>query len=219
MEDGQEHRFQAAQARFNTLLTYLIELDQLTRDHPGLLLAPLEDDMGDDEDEDDEQRTTALHVLCKFLSSPHLIQSFIDMCPAALNIKDQDNYRPLGLLCMRDDVPLETIEILAEKNPDTFQIPDDNGWVPLHFACHEGSLQVVSFVATRFPDTVKMKTNDGYTPLHLHCECNTPAKDEVVELLVNAFPRALTDADDSGDTPLHSACNNGASDRVIRLLL
>jgi ankyrin repeat protein len=210
-----EHRFQAAQARFKTLLPFLIELDQLTRDHAGLLMTPLED-MGEEEDED---FATPIHFLCKYLSSPHLIQSFIDMCPDALNEGDEIGYRPLYVLCSRDDVPLQTVEALAEKNPEAFQIPDEGGWVPLHAAAEESSLQAVSFVATRFPDTAKMKTNDGFTPLHLHCERNTPAIDEVVELLVNAFPRAAIIANDNGDTPLHLACNGGASDRVIRLLL
>jgi hypothetical protein len=165
MDDFQgEHRFQAAQGRFKTLLPYLIELDQLTRDHPGLLMTPLEDmDVGEDED-DVADFATPIHYLCKFLSSPHLIQSFIDMCPDALTKQGDEGRLPLDVLCSREDVPLETVEALAEKNPEAFQIPDHNGWVPLNAACEEGSMQVVSFLVTRFPETAQMKYNNGTTP-------------------------------------------------------
>jgi hypothetical protein len=151
MNDGQED-FQAPHSGFKTLLPYVREQDQLLRDHPGLLKTPLE-------------RTTltltlkpslhptALHYLCKILSSPNWIQCFIDMCPDTLNIEDSDGHRPLALPCMRgDDVPLQTVLALAEKNPDAFQISDNDDWVPLHDACLSGAMIIVSFLATRFPE-------------------------------------------------------------------
>jgi hypothetical protein len=209
----QERRFQAAQDRFKTLLPHLIELDQLTRDFPGLLLARLEG-MG--------EHRTPLHYLCKYLSSPHLIQSFIDMGPDALyKGGEHGGVRPLGFLCSRADVPLETVETLVEKNPEAFASTDEDGCTPLHAACYVGSMQVVSCLATRFPDAAQMKSNSGEcTPLHSLCERrNTPATIEVVELLINTFPRAVTMKNIDGETPLYLACCSRASDRVIQHLV
>jgi ankyrin repeat protein len=105
------------------------------------------------------------------------------MCPEALKSDDEIGYRPLGLLCARDDVPLETVKTLAEKNSEAFQIPDTEGCTPLHDACEEGSMQVVSFLATRFPDAARVKSNNrGFTPLHCICGRDTPASVEVVSL-------------------------------------
>jgi hypothetical protein len=148
-----------------------------------------------------------------------LIQSFIDMCPDALTKQGDEGRLPLDVLCSREDVPLETVEALAEKNPEAFQIPDHNGWVPLNAACEEGSMQVVSFLVTRFPETAQMKYNNGTTPLHSVCGRDTPATVEVVELLINTFPGSATMQDSDGETPLHLACIVGASDRVIQLLV
>jgi hypothetical protein len=44
--DDDHGDLQAAQGRFTALLPYVRELDQLLRDHPGLLMMPLEEDHG-----------------------------------------------------------------------------------------------------------------------------------------------------------------------------
>jgi ankyrin repeat protein len=81
-----------------------------------------------------------------------------------------------------DNVPLETIETLAEKNPEVFQCPDGEGCIPLHVACYEGSMQVVSFLSKQFPGTTQMKTNEyGFTPLQFVCRRGDEATVKVVE--------------------------------------
>jgi hypothetical protein len=109
-------------------LENLSTIDQLKRYQPEIMLTPLLRE-NEDKDEDHEAKNheddedefvfpTPIHLLCEYASSPHLIQHCIDMCPAALSIRDADGYRPLDLLCKRDDVPLETIETLEAMNPE-----------------------------------------------------------------------------------------------------
>jgi hypothetical protein len=71
LNDGQED-FQAAQARLKTALPYLVLIDQLLRDHPGLLLSPLED-MDEHEGEVFKMKFSRLCFIISARTSPRPI--------------------------------------------------------------------------------------------------------------------------------------------------
>jgi hypothetical protein len=141
-----------------------------------------------------------------------------------LTMNDNLGRTPMGLLCGRGDVPLNTVQILATKNPKVFLQADDLGCTPLHSACGRGSMEVVSLLKNLFPETARMNCGNGWTPLHCLCARNNDqvpeATVEAVDRLLHRYPLALTmTTEESNHTPLHLACLEGASAAVIELLV
>jgi hypothetical protein len=116
-------------------------------------------------------------------------------------------------------VPIRTIEVLADKNPTAFLIAaEDDGYNPFHRACYEENMRVVPVLAKRIPEVLRMRTHGGLTALHMVAGCDI-ATVEMVELVADGFPQAMTMLSRGGHMPLHLACVNGASARVVQLLV
>lgn len=68
------------------------------------------------------------------------------------------------------------------------------------------------------PDAVQRRgTVFGWLPLHF--ACGYEASVDVVQLLLEAYPKATEVQDNDGDLPLHIACYNGLSTNIVRMLL
>jgi hypothetical protein len=216
--------FQAASVRFQTALPFLLTIDQLIRDHPGLLSTPFAIEINEDNpgrwDNDDNNNPTPLHFLCKYLASPEMIQAFIDMRGGALETPYDEVERsgPFERLCSRADVLPETIETLCKTNYEVLRTNNDWG-TPLHAACDGGSHQAIRFLLNEYPETLSVKNVNEHTPLQRIMLRINPAPVEVVELLYDGFPQALTMTDQENYTSTHLACSYGALPQVVQWLL
>jgi len=88
-----------------------------------------------------------------------------------------------------------------------------DGWgeVQSFFTFHHDMVDVVQCLVNEFPGLMSKKGNlddDWRTQLPLHYAVGNKAPIEILELLVSAYPKALTTKDSTG-TPLHIACSVG----------
>jgi len=118
--------------------------------------------------------------------------------------------------------PVSVIQEMVLENPFVASKIDDDarsGRTLLHYACEytPQNSDLIQFLLQQNPSAASnIFRRTGYTPLHAVCEGEPTL--QVVQLLVNANPKALTTQDSWGDTPLHMACGNGASLEVIEYL-
>jgi len=133
-------------------------------------------------------------------------------------ITHQDKiWRPATALVLKSRLPMETIQLIAEAWPDAVREKDDDGWLPLHYACLYGySDDVIQLLIECWPMSLHVKTEGGILPLHLALQ--PEAKLEAIQMLVHAWPEAVHEHDKDGRLPLHCACEKGCADDVIQFL-
>jgi len=119
-----------------------------------------------------------------------------------------------GLLQSIGEYEKEEGSKTVDEEEDLLSSADDNGWTPLHFACHHGHSNIVQLLVARQANCNR-ESYDSWTPLllasfHGHLEC-------VRALLKHPRiqPNKMTDIK---GTPLHQACKR-AHVPVVQLLL
>lgn len=105
------------------------------------------------------------------------------------------------------------------KYPEILQIPDNDGWLPLHLACwYCQSLDVIQMLLRLYPQAAEVSQKDGYLPLHLACYNRSSI--DTAKLLLEAYPRAVEVKNVHGDLPLHIACMvDHSSHKLIAMLV
>jgi ankyrin repeat protein len=122
--------------------------------------------------------------------------------------------RLLGLLrnSRSRRVSLRTIETMLRQSPGVLT-KTNAGATLLHHACCncETSPEVIRLLIEYGPQAVEMTTTSfissprhGETPLHK--ACTNGISRQALEVLIDAFPEALSMRDSVGFTPLHRAC-------------
>ena len=59
---------------------------------------------------------------------------------------------------------LDTVQAVLTENPGLASSKDDNGYTPLHWACHSGRTEVVAMLLANHAE-VNARDNLGWTPL------------------------------------------------------
>ena len=107
---------------------------------------------------------------------------------------------------------IEDVKKLMSINPDTINVADTNGYLPLTLACYRGNNDVAIFLASHVKDIDG--TSDYGTPLMAAVYKNRP---EIVKHLLKLKADANF-ADANGTTPLHYAIIL-RSEQIIELLM
>ena len=93
------------------------------------------------------------------------------------------------------------IRVLLKAFPDGASSADDNGRLPLHFACWKrANVEVVEALLVGYKESAQARDVHGRLALHVACEFG--ASEEVVKLLVRSFPASIYVADLFQRTPL-----------------
>ena len=93
----------------------------------------------------------------------HLIMEGVDP-KQLLQIKfDKDKKTFLHAACILGD--LEAVKLLATISSET----NNNGWTPLHFACHHGHYDIVQYLTEEVECSPYLATSDNVTPIQLSC--------------------------------------------------
>lgn len=121
-------------------------------------------------------------------------------------------------LCSGSDS--EVIKALVEHYPESKTVVDRRGRTPLHFALGDkpATPDVVFLLSTT--GAASYADDNGMIPLHYGCAFG--ASEDVLYVLTEAYPEALTTKDKRGRTPLHFALSNAGRKTVpsaVRLLL
>ena len=120
---------------------------------------------------------------------------------------------------------------------------DKDGRLLLHHACHDKSvsLHLLKLLLDAYPKCIDIEDNSHKTPkklltdsgaaklknhkdhrLLLHSACLKESMinlEVVVNLLIDAYPDAVTESDEQGMTPLYLVCENADSGKVLRSLV
>jgi len=120
------------------------------------------------------------------------IQQFLEAYPQGLTqVYDYDRgLTPLHaiLLWGPDECELDLFKWIAKQCPSNMLGTDNDGWTPLHIACHSLAYyllddthhvvissrnEICKYLIAKCPESVRIPDNDGWLPIHLllrHCQ-------------------------------------------------
>jgi len=171
----------------------------------------------------------ALHWACeKGLSAP-IIQYLADQWPRAARRQVRQGL-PLHIACSTPGTPIDTITCLINMWPESLQVYNDDGYLPLHVACGKDAPNadvsasealLIQVLLTAWPDGVSKRTLvfdgwrdyvEGMGPLPLHLACSHAQSLKTIQILLEAWPMSIQEHyldDDNGRfLPLHSHLAN-----------
>jgi len=171
----------------------------------------------------ESESVTPLHDDCEkgaTLEVEEIKEISIENPPKNVKAQDDDeeskSVTPLNLhdACKRG-ATLEEVKELLIENPKYVETQDENGALPLHLACKHKtscSFEVIEALIQAHPDpeSVEKQDNEGMLPLHHACENELPF--EVIEALIDLYPRGLLRENKQGKTPFEWDCKQSDGD-------
>ena len=168
-----------------------------------------------------------LHVACSARSSARtrkscshlqIVEILLECFPTAARLVDENGYTPVHATC-RVGAPVEILAALMQSNAGVLQMSSRNLEKALHIAafCSESS-DTVRFLLSKDPSQAAAMDAKMQTPIHKACMA-TSVSTEIVYLLVNAYPNALTMRDDNIETPWDIVTRLGNASTELRRLL
>lgn len=144
------------------------------------------------------------------------------------SVKDQDMVGdlPVHAALRSNDVHLPTVTYLVEQHPESLQVRNADGLLPVQLALSSRcSKEAVEFLLQQRPESVEEMDADGRNLLHYLSDLPHPASTAVddryayLKLLVEHGPGAAGVRDKQGRLPIQVAVANGASPAVVYFLL
>uniref|UniRef100_A0A7S4T1H8 Ankyrin repeat protein n=1 Tax=Ditylum brightwellii TaxID=49249 RepID=A0A7S4T1H8_9STRA len=126
---------------------------------------------------------TPLHCACTFSVSHEVVSFLLKACPTVVEEKNKFGQTLLHSMCSINGNPasLDTLLLLLKYHPEAVRIKDNDGRMPLHYACKKRvSIDVVTLLLEKNPSAVEEKDIYGETPLHLMCKYCTPAREKMI---------------------------------------
>ena len=139
------------------------------------------------------------------------IREIIERRGLAANNNRIRKYKSFPAACKNKRVTEGIIRCLLEFFPDAINLTNEQGWLPLHWACYNinATLEMIQLLVDAAPDSVRSVTNNkGSTPLHKLC-CNKTIDEanavQILKLLIEECPEVVRHADNDGELPIHLA--------------
>ena len=147
----------------------------------------------------DTEGNTPLHIACMY-KHLELVKFLTEDRQCSHNVKNQRGELPLHIACCREQSSsLEMIKLVSTNSDVNAQTVV--GDTPLHFACHNGVLEVVQYLTEQCQSDQTIQNKEGELPLHIACDDSSL---EVVKLVCSCNVNAQTI---NSDTPLHIVCH------------
>jgi ankyrin repeat protein len=134
---------------------------------------------------DDEEKRTALHLACD-LGFTKLVKKIIAK-GADVNLIDGYKLSPLMTVCSLEDVNIELIKALLEKEPDLYHVTGKKNSA-LHIAIINKHTEVVKIIIDHLKenkntlrDILQQKNKDGFTPIDLALINNDNISDYLIK--------------------------------------
>ncbi len=151
--------------------------------------------------------------------SEGLLQCLLEYFPGAAIIRSTSSGEtPLHYLCQNKNVTLGMVKLLINAAPESVQIEDSIGQMPLHCLCwnidldDEVAVDILKFLVMKYPEAIQHFAEIGeetespakLLPIHLAAEKQSP---EFCRVLIEAYPGSERLVDEDLMMPLHCACN------------
>jgi ankyrin repeat protein len=108
----------------------------------------------------------------------------------------------------------DTALLLLKEYPEGAKVQDEEGCLPLYYACIEHATDVVFKLLDVYPEGAKVLNNAGKLPIHI------PFSSEVTAALLKVYPDGSKVQDGQGGLPLHYAARKWkCCPNILRMLL
>lgn len=137
----------------------------------------------------------------------------IDVHPESLRVQTSNNALPIHKACGHEDEErrdtvdtiqsnADTIQYMLELYPESINARDSDGWLPIHSAAYQlGRTDIIETLLKHDPDGASKKTTNNARQLPIHLACCSEGI-EVVQVLYDAFPEALSVPNGRGSVPI-----------------
>eukprot|EP00956_Cyclotella_meneghiniana_P017742 scaffold29178_cov63-Cyclotella_meneghiniana.AAC.5 len=117
-----------------------------------------------------------------------------------LTTPDDNGWLPLHH-ALHNNSPVGSIHLLVKGNPDTINVADNNGLLPLQIACKSCTVSVVKYFTNHIEDSFSLRDgNDNYL---LHYACRGGNIEVVMYLLKSGHTRAVSEKNKDNMLPVH----------------
>eukprot|EP00956_Cyclotella_meneghiniana_P010831 scaffold15140_cov63-Cyclotella_meneghiniana.AAC.8 len=157
------------------------------------------------------------------------IMYLLEIYPESIDIATATKEYPLNLLVdcigMNEDNENEAVvlvQFLLKHNGGAASAPDEDGKLPLHYACSSGHLAFIKPLFDVHPDAIFLQNNDGYTPLDLAGSKHRADSVQYLETQLDFQYQALDDQEleNNGQLPIHRVLQDRvASVGAIKLMI
>jgi hypothetical protein len=141
-----------------------------------------------------------------------LIECLLEAYPEALLSKEEEGGRlPLHMAAIRG-APTAVMRYLVQASPQSLQMADRQGNLPLHHAVTYSSEAVVELLANLSPDACQHANTKARLPLHLLCARQWDQDSlslSLIRTILHHNARAAGKQERQGRLPLHLACEQG----------
>jgi len=147
-----------------------------------------------------------LHIACMNSARLEDIEMLLDEYPDAITATDHNGRMPLHAACTNPRIQLQVLDMLVTAYPDALKTFDKMGAVPLHIAIQRKlPADVVLFIIDQAEGAVRTREASSHMyPLHLACKAGSDY--EILEALIDIYPKAIDMVDKDGNTIFHVAC-------------
>jgi hypothetical protein len=151
-----------------------------------------------------------------------IIVCLVTAFSVALMVKDAEGERlPLHMAVIKG-ISADVVRYMAQALPQSLQITDREGNLPLHYAAMYSSEEVVELLVNLSPDACQNANSRARLPLHLLCariwdHGSLPLP--MIRHTISHNPEAARLPERQGRLPLHLACEQGYARRDIVELL
>jgi ankyrin repeat protein len=165
----------------------------------------------------DENGRTPLHLAASNDAVPlDVLRYLVAKDPLTIKIRCRTGETPL-LRAVRAGAPVENTQFLVSQWPESAQLKDSDGKLPLHDAVCEWQPSVRTLVET-WPPSLQVQDDRGWLPLHHVANSVTP--EDVAPYLVERWPESVRVKDVQGRLPLHlAAAQHGPGMPLVRILV
>lgn len=156
------------------------------------------------EDDEDEEMSAPDSVLLSLVQSYDWAGTLARIAshPDEARAVGVQGRKPLHVACDHD-APAVVVQALLKAHPEASTMVGTSNMNPLHITCssQHASVHVIQVLLEGgIQSQTEMRDVDGDTPLHAACRCGAPI--EVVQVLLQANPKAVNERDYEGLTPL-----------------
>lgn len=147
-----------------------------------------------------------LHYGCANGASIEVLQILVDAYPESRTSSDKRGRTPLHFALGNTQRPAspEVVQLLVQNGAAAL-CSDENGMLPLHYACAYGiSKEALAVLTEASPESIMARDTKGRTPLHFAMgNADRAASPSVVQHLLTINMSIVNLADKDGLTPLH----------------